>query len=147
MIRSLLILLGITILIAVGVGLVGDPGQASLVWLNYRIDTSAAAAICILGALALCAVSFWNLVLWLSRAPQRAERARADTRRRQGDEVMTRGFVAVAAGDGTEARRNAVKALDFSDNVLLVRVLSAMAAEASGDATATRAAYTAMLSV
>ncbi len=147
MIRSILILLGITVLIAVGVGLLGDAGQASLVWMNYRIDTSAAATVCILGFLALCAVCFWNLILWLSRAPQRSERARAETRRRQGEEVLTRGFMAVAAGDGAEARRNAVKALDLSDNVLLVRVLTAMAAETSGDATATRAAYTAMLSV
>jgi HemY protein len=146
-IRSILILLGFAIVIAVVIGLLGDPGQASLVWFNYRIDTSAAASVCILGFLALCAVCFWNLILWLSRAPQRAERARAETRRRQGEDVLTRGFMAVAAGDGAEARRNAAKALDLSDNVLLVRVLTAMAAEASGDATATRAAYTAMLSV
>lgn len=147
MIRTILILLGFTILIAVGFGLAGDAGQASLIWFNYRIDTSAAAAVCILGFLALCAVCFWNLALWLARSPQRAERARAEARRRQGEEVLTRGFMAVAAGDGAEARRNAAKALDLSDNVLLVRVLSAMAAETSGDATATRAAYTAMLNV
>ncbi len=147
MIRTLLILLVITVLIACGVSLVGHAGYASLIWLNYRIDTSAAAAISILGFLAFCAVCFWNLALWIARAPQRADRARAAARRRQGDEVLTRGFMAVAAGDGNEARRNAVKALDLSDNISLVRILTAMAAEASGDATATRAAYTAMLSV
>ncbi len=147
MIRTLLILLGITILVTTGIGLIGDPGAASLVWLNYRIDTSAAAAVSIIGVLAFCAVCFWNLALWLSRSPQRAERARAETRRRQGDEVLTRGFLSVASGDGNEARRNAVKALDLCDNVALVRILTAMAAETSGDVTATRAAYTAMLSV
>ena len=147
MIRTLLILLGITILVTTGIGLIGDPGAASLVWLNYRIDTSAAAAGSIIGVLAFCAVCFWNLALWLSRSPQRAERARAETRRRQGDEVLTRGFLSVASGDGNEARRNAVKALDLCDNVALVRILTAMAAEASGDVTATRAAYTAMQSV
>ena len=89
MIRSILILLGITVLIAVGVGLLGDAGQASLVWMNYRIDTSAAATVCILGFLALCAVCFWNLILWLSRAPQRSERARAETRRRQGEDAAS----------------------------------------------------------
>ncbi len=147
MIRTLLILVGITVLITAAIGLLGDPGQASLTWLHYRIDSSAAAAVSILGFLGFCAVCFWNLALWLSRSPQRAERARAEARRRQGDEVLTRGFMAVAAGDGNEARRNAVKALDLSDNVSLVRILTAMAAESSGDAMATRAAYTAMLSV
>jgi HemY protein len=146
-IRTLLILLGITVLVTSGIGLIGDSGAASLTWLNYRIDTSAAAAVSIIGVLAFCAVCFWNLALWLSRSPQRAERARAETRRRQGDEVLTRGFLSVAAGDGNEARRNAVKALDLCDNVALVRILTAMAAESSGDVTATRSAYTAMLSV
>lgn len=147
MIRTLLILLGITVLILVPLAVFGDAGQASLVWLHYRLDTSAAAALIIIGFLAFLAVCFWNLALWLSRSPQRAERQRAETRRRQGDEVLTRGFMSVAAGDGNEARRNAVKALDLSDNISLVRILTAMAAETSGDATATRAAYSAMLSV
>ncbi len=147
MIRTLLILLGIVTLIALAIGLTPNTGIASLEWLNYRIDTTATTAVIIIGFLALGAVSFWNLALWLARSPQRAERARAEARRRQADEALTRGFMAVAAGDGNEARRLAVKALDLSDNIVLVRILSARAAETAGDAVATRAAYSAMLSV
>ncbi len=148
MIRTVLILLAITALLAMGFGMLGgDNGQASLIWLHYRVDTSATAAVILLGVLAFCAVCFWNLGLWLSRSPQRAEKARAEARRRQGDEVLTRGFLSVAAGDGNEARRNAVKALDLCDNISLVRILTAMAAQASGDAMAAKAAYSAMLSV
>lgn len=147
MIRTLLILLGITALVAIAIGAAHDAGQASLVWLHYRVDTSASAAVIVIGVLALCAVGFWNLALWLARSPQRSERARSESRRRQGDEALTRGFMAVAAGDGAEARRLAVKALDLSDNIVLVRILSARAAETSGDAVATRAAYSAMLGV
>ncbi|ESQ84948.1 hypothetical protein AEAC466_07785 [Asticcacaulis sp. AC466] len=147
MIRTLLILLGITALLAIAIAGVSDPGQASLTWLNYRIDTSASAAVIIIGVLAFCAVSFWNVALWLSRSPQRAERKRAAVRRKQGDETLTRGFMNVASGDGTEARRQAAKALDLCDNIVLVRILSAMAAEQSDDDVATKAAYTAMLSV
>ena len=147
MIRTVLILLGITALIALAIGAAHDAGTASVIWLNYRIDTTATAAVILIGLLALCAVSFWNLALWLARSPQRAERARTEARRRQGEEAITRGFMAVAAGDGAEARRLAVKALDLSDNIGLVRILSARAAETSGDATATKAAYSAMLGV
>ncbi|EGF92913.1 hemY protein [Asticcacaulis biprosthecium C19] len=147
MIRSLLILLAITTLIVLTIGMVGDPGLASLSWMNYRIDIPATAAVIIIGVMAFCAVAFWNLALWLARSPQRAERARADQRRRQGDDALTRGFMAVAVGDGSEARRHAVKALDLSDNTVLVRILGAMAAEESGDAVATRTAYSAMVSV
>lgn len=147
MIRTLLILLGITALVAIAIGLTGDAGQASLTWLHYRIDTSATAAVIIIGIMAFCAVAFWNLALWLSRSPQRAEKRRAATRRRQGDETLTRGFLSVASGDGNEARRQAIKALDLCDNIVLVRILSAMAAEESGDAVATQSAYSAMLNV
>ncbi len=147
MIRTLLILLGIVTLIALTLGLLHDPGAASLDWLGYRVDMSANAAVILIGGLALAAVCFWNLGLWLARAPQRSERARAEARRRQGEEAITRGFMAVAAGDGNEARRLAVKAFDLSDNVLLVRILSARAAEASGDPVAAKAAWSAMLSV
>ena len=59
---------------------------------------------------------------------------------------MTRGFLAAAAGDGSEARRLARKAADLADETPgLVRVLAAQAAEAAGDVPAAQAAYTAML--
>ena len=147
MIRTVLILLGITALVALALAGISDAGQASLVWLGYRVDTSASAAVIIVGVMAFCAVSFWNIALWLSRSPQRAERARARARRKQGDETLTRGFLAVASGDGVDARRQAAKALDVCDNIALVRILTAMAAEQSGDDVATRTAYSAMLNV
>ncbi|MDC7683322.1 heme biosynthesis HemY N-terminal domain-containing protein [Asticcacaulis sp. BYS171W] len=147
MIRTLLILLGIIILVVVALSATGEAGTASLVWLGYRIDTSAATAVIVIGLMAFAAVCFWNLALWLSRSPQRAERKRAATRRRQGEDILTRGFLAVASGDGLEARRHAVKAVDLHDNVALVRILNAFAADAAGDTAAIRAAYTAMLTV
>ena len=147
MIRTVLILLGITALVALAIAGISDAGQASLVWLGYRVDTSASAAVIIVGVMAFCAVSFWNIALWLSRSPQRAERARARARRKQGDETLTRGFLAVASGDGAGARRQAAKALDVCDNIALVRILTAMAAEQSGDDVATKTAYSAMLNV
>lgn len=147
MIRTLFILLGVLVLITIAFAAAGDAGTATLIWLGYRIDTSAAAAVISVGLLAFIAVGFWSLILWLSRAPQRAERQRAASRRRQGEETLTRGFLAVASGDGAEARRQAVKAVDLNDNVVLVRILNALAADTANDPTATRAAYSAMLSV
>jgi HemY protein len=146
-IRTLLILALIAAVLAIGIGVLHDPGTASLTWLHYRIDTSASAMVVIIGVLAFGAVAFWNLALWISRAPQRAERARAEARRRHGEEAVTRGFMAIANGDGAEARRQSVKALDLSDNIVLVRILSALAAEESGDAAAAKSAYSAMISV
>ena len=147
MIRSLLILLGILLLLVLAVASTQDAGQASLIWMHYRVDASAAAALILIGLTAFAAVVFWNVALWLARSPQRAERKRLDARRRQGEEAITRGFMALAAGDGKEARRLAIKAVDVSDNTILVRILSALAARESDDAAATRAACAAMLGV
>ena len=147
MIRSSLIFLGVLILITLALTATGDAGQASLIWLGFRIDMAASTGMILIGVFAFLAVSFWNLVLWLTRAPQRSAARRAEARRRQGDEILTRGFLSVATGDGVEARRCAVKAVDLNDNVALVRILGAMAAEAADDPLAAGAAYQAMLSV
>jgi HemY protein len=126
--------------------LVGDPGRTSIVWLGWRADMTAAAGVLIVVFGALLATIVWRTLLWILAAPQRAARAGAENRRRQANEALTRGFLAAAAGDGSEARRLAQKAADLADETPgLVRVLAAQAAEASGDAAAAKAAYTAML--
>src|SRR4029078_3682629 len=57
-----------------------------------------------------------------------------------------KGFLAVATGDGSEARRLAMRAADLNEeSPALVRVLAAQAAEAAGDTLAAQHAYQAML--
>ena len=130
----------------VGVALIGEPGRASVEWLGWRVSMTAAAAVFTVVFGAFAAVTLWRLVLWIIEAPARSARAQAETRRRQGAEALTRGFLAAAAGDGTEARRFAQQAADkVQDMPALVRILTAQAAEAAGDIPAAQAAYTAML--
>lgn len=146
MIRAALIVFLVAALATAMLAITGEPGHATLVWLGWRADMTAAAFVLITLAVALCLMLGWRLLLWAAEAPQRAARARAEARRRQANEVLTRGFVAAAAGDGSEARRLALKAADLADEAPgLVRVLAAQAAEAAGDAAAVQAAYTAML--
>ena len=126
--------------------LTGDPGRASVVWLGWRADMTAAAAVLIAFLGSLIGTVAWRTLLWIMAAPERAARARADNRRRQADEALTRGFLAAAGGDGSEARRLALKAADLAqDRPGLVRVLAAQAAEAAADPAAAEAAYAAML--
>jgi len=134
--------------IAVGaLALSDDPGRASVVWLGWRADSTAAAAILVALFFGLFAAVVWRTILWVLDAPRRAERARAEARRRQSNEVLARGFLAVAAGDGSEALRLSKKAAELAaDAPGLVRVLAAQAAEAAGDLNQAQAAYTAMLS-
>jgi HemY protein len=145
-IRAALVLIFIAALAVALSAIVGEPGHASLEWLGWRLDMTAAAALLIVLLGALAAMAFWRTLLWVLQAPQRAARARAEARRRQGSEILTRGFLAAAAGDGGEARRCALKAADLvEDTPALVRVLAAQAAEASGDLEGAEAAYSAML--
>ena len=146
MIRTALAVLLAAFVIVMTISLQGDAGSASLTWLGWRVDTTAAAGALLIGLLALLATIFWRALVWLVEAPARAARAAAETRRRQGAEALTRGFLAAAAGDGPEARRLAQRAADLNDETpQLVRILAAQAAEASGDRTAAQAAYTAMM--
>lgn len=146
MIRIALGVLFVMAVIVVALAMSGDPGHANLVWLDWRFGTTAAAAIMLVGLVSLLAVIFWRVVLFIVEAPKRAARAHAETRRRQTQDVLTRGFLAVAAGEGAEARRCAQKAAELAEDMpLLVRVLAAQAAEAAGDLPAAQAAYAAML--
>lgn len=146
MIRVALVILLVAVAAVTALAIVGDSGHASVIWLGWRADMTAAAAALLTLFSALVAMVVWRLLIWVLEAPRRTERARIESRRRQANEVLSRGFLAVAAGDGSEARRLAQKAVDLADDTPgLVRVLQAQAAEAAGDVTAARAAYNAML--
>lgn len=146
MIRAGLVVLLVAAAAVTILALTGDAGHASVVWLGWRADMTAAAAALIVLFAALIATIAWRTLLWILAAPRRAERLRAESRRRQANETLTRGFLAAAAGDGSEARRLAQKAAGLADETPgLVRVLAAQAAEAAGDVAAAQAAYSAML--
>ncbi|MBU1379023.1 MAG: heme biosynthesis protein HemY [Alphaproteobacteria bacterium] len=147
MIRAGVVLILMTAIAVGALALSDDPGRATVVWLGWRADSTAAAAIIIALTFGLLAAVVWRTILWVLDAPRRAERARAEARRRQTNDVLARGFLAVAAGDGSEALRLSKKAADLAaDAPALVRVLAAQAADAAGDVTQAQAAYTAMLS-
>lgn len=146
MIRSAVFLILAALAAAFALSLIGESGRASIVWLGWRTDTTATTLVILVLLASFLAFSAWRLVLWVAEAPRRAAAARAESRRRQELEVLTRGFVAVSAGDGAEARRLAAKAADLAtDAPALARLLAARAAEAAEDPAAAEAAWTAML--
>ena len=148
MTRTALVLFVVAILALAGLLLAigGQSGDAVLTWLGWEVRTTAVAAVLLILSAALLATILWRAVIWLVEAPRRSARTRAEARRRQGAEALTRGFLAVASGDGSEARRLAGRAAGLADETpQLVRILAAQAAEAAGDPAGARAAYAAML--
>lgn len=146
MIRAALILFLVAAVAVAALALMGEPGRANLDWMGWRIEMTAATAALLTLFSALMATILWRGLIWVIEAPRRAARARAESKRQQGVEALSRGFLAVAAGDGSEARRLAQKASELAEDApALVRVLAAQAAEIAGDHVAAKAAYTAML--
>lgn len=146
MIRILAVVVLVVVTGVAAVALTGDAGHASLVWLGWRIDMTAAAAMLTLLFAGLGGALLWRGLIWVLEAPARSTRLRAEQRRRQGGEALAKGFLAAVAGDGLEARRLALKAANLAeDSPALARLLAAQAAEASGDHAGARTAYNAML--
>ncbi len=146
MIRGALVLAALAVIAVTAFVLGGQPGRASVEWLGWRVDMTAAAAALAVIVAAFLAVAVWRIALWIVATPARQAALRAEARRQRGMEALSRGFLAAAAGDGSEARRLAQQAAELvEDAPALVRILAAQAAEAAGDAAATQAAYAAML--
>lgn len=147
MIRAAVVLILMAAIAVGALALSDDPGHATVVWLGWRADSTAAAAVLIALTFGLLAAVVWRTLLWVLDTPRRAEIARVEARRRQANDLLARGFLAVAAGDGLEALRLSKKATETANDAPgLVRVLAAQAAEAAGDLAQAQAAYTAMLS-
>jgi len=145
MVRVLLYLLVFACLAVGAVWLADRPGEVSILWQGYRIETSVAIAAIGVVMLAMLAMLAWALarfVLGLPSAFSFASRAR---RRARGFEAVSRGMVAIGAGDPIAASRHAVDARRFSGNEPLTLLLEAQAAQLSGDRGRAEAAFKTML--
>ena len=124
--------------------LTDNPGWVSLEWSGYRIDTSFAF---LLGAVAVISVAsallyrFW---LFLRRGPEKMKTAWNAKRRQKGYQALTRGMVAVAAGDANEAQRQVRRADVLLDEPPLTMLVSAQAAQMKGDEAAAGTFFMAM---
>lgn len=144
MMRALVFLAVLAVLIATAAWFADHPGTVTLRWQDWRVDTSV--GVLSLGVAAVAVVAavlyrFWGI---LRRAPRRLAEMRERRRRRRGYAALTRGMVAVAAGDPEEARRQARRAAVL-DDLPLTMLLAAQAAQLEGDEAAARKYFAAML--
>jgi HemY protein len=120
------------------------PGGLVLVWQGYEIRTSLMVA-AILAALAIAAIAFIGAVVrWVVSTPQSFGHFLGARRRDRGYRALTRGMIAVGAGDVRAARRAAQESQTLLGKEPLVLLLSAQAAQIAGDGTAARTAFEAL---
>ena len=105
MIRVVAFLVAVT-LIALGVVWLADrPGAVTITWLGQRADLSVMVAIAGVGLVAIAAVFLWSLVRLLFRTPKAVSLAMRDRARRKGFTAVSRGLVAIGAGDARAGGR------------------------------------------
>jgi len=144
MIRALRYFIIIGLLAAAAVWLAEQPGAVSLQWGGYQIDTSFGVMAVGLGILAITSGLLYRLWLFVCRAPGSVRMTWRGHRRGRGYQALTKGMVAVAAGDAEEARRQARKADNLLSEPPLTMLLSAQAAQLSGDERAAERFFRAM---
>jgi HemY protein len=122
-----------------------QPGQVSLEWWGYRVDTSVGVLLLAAGLLAVVAAILYRSWGGLRHVPRDLGRAVQSNRQKRGYRALTQGMVAVAAGEAGEAQRWARKADELLDAPPLTMLLSAQAAQLDGDHQAAKRYFTAML--
>src|SRR3954452_18030233 len=105
MIRVVAFLVSITACALGVVWLMDRPGQVTVTWLGKQADTSVMVAIIGIGLVAVAAVFLWWLVSLLFRTPKLFSLAQRERKRRRGYDAISRGLVAVGAGDARAALR------------------------------------------
>ena len=144
-VRVFLSLIAFGAVAAVAAWLTETPGTVTLAWRDWRVDTSVAMLALFVVLLFLSGAGIYRLWRLFLRAPGAMMETRAARRRENGYLALTRGMVAVAAGDAAEARRQARKASEVLGRPPGALLIGAQAAQMEGRPDMARKFYDAML--
>ncbi len=143
--RLILWSVAIAALIGAATWLADNPGSLTLEWRGWRVDSTVAVLIGAVAAIAVAAAILYRAALAAWRVPRRLLFWRRMARREMGYRTLTRGLVAVAAGEAEEARRLASRAEKLLGDPPLTKLLTAQAAQLIGDEAAARKHFAEML--
>src|SRR6476646_693539 len=144
MIRVVLFLTSVA-LIAFGFAWLADrPGQVAITWLGYRLDTSVMVAGLALVLAVIALMLAWSVLRGIWRSPQQVSLFFRHRRAMKGYLAISRGLIAVGAGNLKLARRSADDAARLSPGDPLALLLSAQSAQMAGDRAAAEHAFRAM---
>lgn len=144
MYRVLKFLIVIVLLVAGAVWLADNPGAVTIRWQGYRVDASFTVLMLAVAAIAVIAAILYRLWLFVRRVPVLMGESSKERKRRKGYLALSRGMVAVAAGDVKEAEKNAKQADTLLQDPPLTMLLSAQAAQLAGDDKAAKTFFEAM---
>lgn len=145
MIRALWFMAKVAVVIAIAIWLAERPGTLTIEWEGFVVNTSVAMAVLVTVVALGAAAILYRLYRAIRTAPSTLAGYSRSRRREKGYHALTQGLVAVAAGDPQTARRMARKADELLHEPPLTMLLSAQAAQLTGDERGAREYFTAML--
>ena len=113
--------------------LASQPGMLQLVWLGYQLEMRTSLAVALVVVLGLIVIFADRLLRGLLDLPGLLGRNLARRRAAQGHRALALGMIAVSAGEPAEACRQASRAQRLLSAPQLTDLLSAQAANLSGD--------------
>ena len=141
MIRVLIYVVVLAGLAYAGMLVVQNPGHVTLTWHDEVVNAPAALLI---GAIAIAAIVIWGLLRFILGLPSVVSFMARQRRREKGYAALSRGLVAVGAGDARAAARASSQANRHLKDDPLAIMLRAEAAHLSGDGLGARAAFEAL---
>ncbi|MEO5335272.1 MAG: heme biosynthesis protein HemY [Magnetospirillum sp. WYHS-4] len=131
--RNLFLLAFLCLLAFAAAWMADRPGSVVVDWQGHHIETSFALVAGLAALLAIVSALSFRLVIYLLELPGRFRRRLAEGSCRKGYLALTRGLVAVAAGDAQGVRDQAWRVEKHLQDPPLTLLLFAQAAQLSGD--------------
>ena len=142
----LLIFLAALALAALGLTwLANNPGVVDLTWRGEEYEVSLMFALGAVLALAVALAIVWGVLRFVFRVPSLVSIGAQARRREKGFQALSRGMIAVGAGDARAAAKHATDASRLIGREPMTKLLQAQSAQLAGDTAGAVAAYNAML--
>ena len=144
MIRVVIFLLAVAVA-ALGVAWFADrPGEVAVVWGGWRVETSLMVGAVALLILVAALILVWSVLRGFIVAPRRLRDYWQRRRGAQGYLAISRGLIAIGAGDVRAARKYTGDAQRLAPSEPLTLLLGAQTAQLSGDRAAAEKTFRAM---
>jgi HemY protein len=141
MIRVILFLLAAAVLAAGFVWIADRPGDVVITWMGYHIETSVMVAALAVAMLLLVLLLLWAIVRGILRSPEQVSLFFRHRRAMKGYLAISRGLIAIGAGDLRIARKAAADAARLSPGDPLALLLTAQSAQMAGDRSSAERAF------
>ncbi|MCE7998906.1 MAG: heme biosynthesis protein HemY [Rhodobiaceae bacterium] len=123
----------IAVLCAAAIWLADHPGVVTVAWEGYEIRTSFVMGLLVISLSTILGVLGYRLFATFMKSPAGFTSFLATRKRKKGYDALSKGMVAIAAGDSREADLYAGQAHKLLDEPAMTLLLAAQAAQMKGD--------------